>query len=183
MQGAVSAVVYCLWSLKDHLLSDVCQDGNSLVRSGGEGRTKPKVLQSTRFAPLSVVVGDGNGHSPASIGEQRRHSFHELRSPHYFQNTHISGMLFWTKVLCWTFWAQLHCCLASSVSAEPSTPQSPYGGHKFHDVFQLKQGHYYDIQASKISDMMKSNSLDVKLHHFGISSFKIIFNLWWIFCR
>ncbi|XP_042401352.1 kinesin-like protein KIN-14C [Zingiber officinale] len=132
-QGAVSTVVYCLWSLKDHLLSDVCQDGNSLVRSGGEGRTKPKVLQSTRFAPLSVVVGDGNGHSPASIGEQRRHSFHELRSPHYFQNTHIS---------------------------EPSTPQSPYGGHKFHDVFQLKQGHYYDIQASKISDMMKSNSLD-----------------------
>ncbi|KAG6501514.1 hypothetical protein ZIOFF_041395 [Zingiber officinale] len=132
-QGAVSAVVYCLWSLKDHLLSDVCQDGNSLVRSGGEGRAKPKVLQSTRFAPLSVVVGDGNGHSPASIGEQRRHSFHELRSPHYSQNTHIS---------------------------EPSTPQSPYGGHKFHDVFQLKQGHYYDIQASKISDMMKSNSLD-----------------------
>ncbi|XP_074580885.1 kinesin-like protein KIN-14C [Curcuma longa] len=136
-QGAVSAVVYCLWSLKDHLLSDVCQDGNSPVRSGGEGRTKPKVLQNTRFAPLSVMVGDStpraNDHSPASIGEQRRHSFHELRSPHYSQSTLIS---------------------------EPSTPQSPYGGHKFHDVFQLKQGHYYDISASKISDMMKSNSLD-----------------------
>lgn len=99
----MSAVVYCLWSLRDRLLSDVCQDGNSPVRSGGDGRTKPKVLQSTRFAPLSIVVGYGtpraNSHSPASIGEQRRHSFHELRSPHYSQTTLISGMLFWTKVL------------------------------------------------------------------------------------
>ncbi|XP_024011693.1 kinesin-like protein KIN-14P isoform X3 [Eutrema salsugineum] len=34
-----------------------------------------------------------------------------------------------------------------------------HGGHKFHEVFQMKQGRY-DLQASKISEMMKSSSLD-----------------------
>ncbi|XVE58775.1 hypothetical protein DITRI_Ditri04bG0196300 [Diplodiscus trichospermus] len=33
-------------------------------------------------------------------------------------------------------------------------------GHKFHEVFQLKQGRYADLPATKISEMMKSNSLD-----------------------
>ncbi|CAH9143910.1 unnamed protein product [Cuscuta epithymum] len=33
-------------------------------------------------------------------------------------------------------------------------------GHKFHEVFELKQGSYADLPASKISEMMKSNSLD-----------------------
>ncbi|CAA0815322.1 P-loop containing nucleoside triphosphate hydrolases superfamily protein, partial [Striga hermonthica] len=33
-------------------------------------------------------------------------------------------------------------------------------GQKFHEVFQLKQGSYTDIPAAKISEMMKSNSLD-----------------------
>lgn len=32
--------------------------------------------------------------------------------------------------------------------------------HKFHKVFQLKQGYYSDLSAAKISEMMKSNSLD-----------------------
>ncbi|VFQ87159.1 unnamed protein product [Cuscuta campestris] len=33
-------------------------------------------------------------------------------------------------------------------------------GHKFHEVFQLKQGSYADLPDSKISEMTKSNSLD-----------------------
>ncbi|KAG8379354.1 hypothetical protein BUALT_Bualt07G0079600 [Buddleja alternifolia] len=33
-------------------------------------------------------------------------------------------------------------------------------GNKFHQVFQLKQGSFADIPASKISEMMKSTSLD-----------------------
>lgn len=46
---------------------------------------------------------------------------------------------------------------------DPSSPGSMHhGGHKFHEVFQMKQGRY-DLQASKISEMMKSNSLDVVL--------------------
>ncbi|XP_057770575.1 kinesin-like protein KIN-14K [Salvia miltiorrhiza] len=35
-----------------------------------------------------------------------------------------------------------------------------HAGHKFHEVFQLKQGSYTDLPAAKISEMMKSNSLD-----------------------
>lgn len=36
-----------------------------------------------------------------------------------------------------------------------------HAGHKFHEVFQHKQGSYTDLPASRISEMMKSNSLDV----------------------
>lgn len=35
-----------------------------------------------------------------------------------------------------------------------------HGGHKFHEAFQMKQGRF-DLQAAKISEMMKSNNLDV----------------------
>ncbi|CAN7064662.1 unnamed protein product [Brassica oleracea var. botrytis] len=44
-------------------------------------------------------------------------------------------------------------------TADPLSPGSHHGGHKFHEVFQMKQGRY-DLQASKISEMMKSSSLD-----------------------
>ncbi|KAG6672856.1 hypothetical protein I3842_16G080100 [Carya illinoinensis] len=33
-------------------------------------------------------------------------------------------------------------------------------GHKFHEVFQLKQGRYADLPEAKISEMMKPNCLD-----------------------
>ncbi|KAK6128256.1 hypothetical protein DH2020_037994 [Rehmannia glutinosa] len=43
---------------------------------------------------------------------------------------------------------------------DPSAAFINHVGHKFHEVFQLKQGSYTDIPATKISEMMKSNSLD-----------------------
>jgi kinesin family protein C2/C3 len=51
---------------------------------------------------------------------------------------------------------------------EPSSPLSQttlssisrHAGHSFHDVFQLRQGRYSDLPSSKISEMMKSTSLD-----------------------
>lgn len=46
-------------------------------------------------------------------------------------------------------------------SAEPSAGLMHHVGHKFHEVFQMKQGRYADLPAAKISEMMKSNSLDV----------------------
>ncbi|KAG7659477.1 Kinesin motor domain [Arabidopsis suecica] len=50
--------------------------------------------------------------------------------------------------------------LASSGQLDPLSPGSMHhGGHKFHEVFQMKQGRY-DLQASRISEMMKSSSLD-----------------------
>uniref|UniRef100_A0A6V7QQ42 Kinesin motor domain-containing protein n=1 Tax=Ananas comosus var. bracteatus TaxID=296719 RepID=A0A6V7QQ42_ANACO len=56
--------------------------------------------------------------------------------------------------------SKLQRVLRSPVMSEPSTPLSRYAGHKFHEVFQLKQGGYSDLPAAKISEMMKSNSLD-----------------------
>ncbi|XP_010537450.1 PREDICTED: kinesin-like protein KIN-14G isoform X2 [Tarenaya hassleriana] len=51
----------------------------------------------------------------------------------------------------------------ASANSGPHDPLSPgsmhQGGHKFHEVFQMKQGRY-DLHAAKISEMMKSNSLD-----------------------
>ena len=44
---------------------------------------------------------------------------------------------------------------------EPSAALIYHVGHKFHEVFQLKQGRYADIPAAKLTEMMKSNSLDV----------------------
>ncbi|KAL6582746.1 hypothetical protein OROMI_004824 [Orobanche minor] len=44
--------------------------------------------------------------------------------------------------------------------AEPSPALTTHAIHKFHEVFQLKQGSYTDFPAAKISEMMKSNSLD-----------------------
>lgn len=44
---------------------------------------------------------------------------------------------------------------------ESSTPRVHMGGNKFHEVFQLRPGNYYDLPAAKITEMMKSNSLDV----------------------
>ncbi|KAK6787594.1 hypothetical protein RDI58_016119 [Solanum bulbocastanum] len=51
--------------------------------------------------------------------------------------------------------------LRSPVMAEPSAALLHHVGHKFHEVFQLKQGGYADLPPSKISEMMKSNSLDI----------------------
>ncbi|KAJ6676960.1 KINESIN-LIKE PROTEIN KLP-3 [Salix viminalis] len=43
---------------------------------------------------------------------------------------------------------------------EPSAASMHHVVHKFHEVFQLKQGRYSDLSAANISEMMKSNSLD-----------------------
>ncbi|CAA7032461.1 unnamed protein product [Microthlaspi erraticum] len=48
----------------------------------------------------------------------------------------------------------------SSSAIDPLSPGSMlHGGHKFHEAFQMKQGRL-DLQAAKISEMMKSNNLD-----------------------
>lgn len=60
-----------------------------------------------------------------------------------------------------------HLCFFSSVepSSVISRPElsstSRHAGRNFHEVFQLRQGGYSDLPSSKISDMMKSTSLDV----------------------
>ncbi|KAH7549327.1 hypothetical protein JRO89_XS13G0015100 [Xanthoceras sorbifolium] len=56
--------------------------------------------------------------------------------------------------------SQFQRTLRSTVMPDPSTGLIHHVGHKFHEVFQLKQGRYSDLPAAKISEMMKSNSLD-----------------------
>ncbi|MCD9558805.1 hypothetical protein HAX54_016425 [Datura stramonium] len=51
--------------------------------------------------------------------------------------------------------------LRSPVMTEPSAALLHHVGHKFQEVFQLKQGGYADLSPSKITEMMKSNSLDI----------------------
>ena len=44
----------------------------------------------------------------------------------------------------------------------PTSAYTNHAGHKFHEVFQMKHGGGYSgLPASKISKLMKSNSLDV----------------------
>ncbi|CAE5957845.1 unnamed protein product [Arabidopsis arenosa] len=50
--------------------------------------------------------------------------------------------------------------LPNSSAPDPSSPGSMlHGGHKSHEAFQMKQGRF-DLQAAKISELMKSNNLD-----------------------
>ncbi|XP_073116580.1 kinesin-like protein KIN-14M isoform X6 [Elaeis guineensis] len=56
--------------------------------------------------------------------------------------------------------AKLQHVLRSPVMSEPISGLSHHAGHKFHEVFQLKQGLYSDLPSAKISEMIKSNSLD-----------------------
>ncbi|KAJ6977125.1 kinesin motor family protein [Populus alba x Populus x berolinensis] len=48
----------------------------------------------------------------------------------------------------------------SQQALEPPAASMHPVGHKFHEVFQLKQGRFSDLSAAKISEMMTSNSLD-----------------------
>nr|XP_023926072.1 kinesin-like protein KIN-14J [Quercus suber] len=57
--------------------------------------------------------------------------------------------------------SKLQRTLRSPVMSEPlAATVHSVGGHKFHEVFQVKPGRYADLPAAKISEMMKSNSLD-----------------------
>ncbi|XP_015060371.1 kinesin-like protein KIN-14K [Solanum pennellii] len=51
--------------------------------------------------------------------------------------------------------------LRSPVVTEPSAALIHHVGHKFHEVFQLKQGSHTEIPAARISEMMRSNSLNI----------------------
>ncbi|KAG6496091.1 hypothetical protein ZIOFF_043939 [Zingiber officinale] len=125
-QGALSTVLYCLWSLKDHLVGD-----HEDLSDMNSARERWKSLESR----LDILRGGNISSRQASslFGEERSHSFQESR---------------------------LQRVLQSSILSESSTPRVHMGGHKFHEVFQLRPGNYYDLPAAKITEMMKSNSLD-----------------------
>ncbi|RZB92656.1 Kinesin-like protein KIN-14P [Glycine soja] len=56
--------------------------------------------------------------------------------------------------------AKFQHILHSPVMTEPSTTLISQVGHKFPEVFRLRQGSYGDLPSAKISELMKSTSLD-----------------------
>ncbi|KAK6773596.1 hypothetical protein RDI58_028834 [Solanum bulbocastanum] len=57
--------------------------------------------------------------------------------------------------------SKFHRALRSPVVTEPSATLIHDVGRKFHEVFQLKQGSHTEFPAARISEMMRSNSLDI----------------------
>ncbi|KAI3780207.1 hypothetical protein L2E82_10178 [Cichorium intybus] len=56
---------------------------------------------------------------------------------------------------------RFHRALRSPMMSEAASAMMHQAGHKFHEVFQMKHGGYSDLPAAKISELMKSNSLDI----------------------
>ncbi|XP_072959535.1 kinesin-like protein KIN-14M isoform X1 [Typha angustifolia] len=136
-QGPISAVVVCLLSLRDHLISRIGEDKepNSLIKGDSEARRRWRLLEGSRLEAMDVLRRENaqGSQNTEGLGQERKQSLLETK----FQRI-----------------------LRNSVMSEPSSPLSRHAGHKFHEVFQMKQGGYSDIPAAKISEMMKSNSLD-----------------------
>ncbi|WOL07311.1 kinesin-4-like [Canna indica] len=132
-QGPLSAVVNCLLLLKDHLLGEGTGVGTPDTNVA-EARVMPKDFESTSFDSLEVLMGDSisDGKNSGILEEERRKVMQLYIKPtHYFH-----------------------------FYVDPSTPQSHHGGRRFHEVFQLKQESYFGLTTAKISEMIKSNSLD-----------------------
>ncbi|GFZ16803.1 P-loop containing nucleoside triphosphate hydrolases superfamily protein [Actinidia rufa] len=129
-KGSMKIVLECLVALRVQFLPNV----GSPNKSASDASMRWKLLGQ------SLGRGDGSreelstrAHPSTLSGDERRKSVSDSK----FQRA-----------------------LRSSVMAEPSAALLHHVGHKFHEVFQLKHGCYADLPAAKISEMMKSNSLD-----------------------
>ncbi|WRX18471.1 Calponin homology domain - like 8 [Theobroma cacao] len=134
-KGSMKAVVDCLLRLKAQFMPSVCN-----------------------LSTTSTITKPGNIHGDASSrgpltplsGEKRLKASSESKLQRAL-HTPLMSVLNLISSLCFVLFAP---------SAEPSAAGLHHVGHKFHEVFQLKQGLYADLPATKISEMMKSNSLD-----------------------
>ncbi|PKA64630.1 Kinesin-4 [Apostasia shenzhenica] len=133
-QGSISVVIDCLLALRDNLNTKL---GDGDTHGTANHKNQPQNNSGT---------SEGNGNAmnalqrnPNSIGktspivEEKRKNFPESKC-HPFLQTHVIS--------------------------EPSSALSDHVGHKFHEVFQLKQGRYSDFSAERISEILKSNGLD-----------------------
>ncbi|PIA49422.1 hypothetical protein AQUCO_01300320v1 [Aquilegia coerulea] len=156
-KGSITKVLECLWTFRQQLdpsigedtaLTGIAKIGNQQRKrwklsegeplegnSGYLGEFSPRGVNLGEFSPRGVNLGEFSprgGHVVAS-GEDRRRNLSESK----FQRV-----------------------LRSPIMSEPSAALIHHVGHKFHEVFQLKQGRYSDLPAAKISEMIKSTSLD-----------------------
>ncbi|GFP94663.1 kinesin kp1 [Phtheirospermum japonicum] len=129
-KGSMRIVLDCLLTLKTHFTLNA----ERYNRSGNGG--------SSRWKQLGERVGSGDGgprdepyklFSSPPFGEDRRKLASNSRS--------LRG-------------------LRSPLTTEQSTAPINQECRKLHEAFQFKQGSYTDLPAAKISEMMKSNSLD-----------------------
>ncbi|KAH0464569.1 hypothetical protein IEQ34_007355 [Dendrobium chrysotoxum] len=132
--GSISAVVDCLLLLRDHFNSKLGEgDIHGAANSGNRTRKKWFTSKDDRGA-MDVCEGNliRSGKNSPSGEEESKDSYSESI---YHRVWH-----------------------SSAVSEQ--TASLRHGGHKFHEVFQLKHGRYSDIPAAKISEIIKSNGLD-----------------------
>ncbi|KAA8541222.1 hypothetical protein F0562_025171 [Nyssa sinensis] len=137
-KGSMKIVLECLLTLKSHLMPNVggynIPNTNSANKSGSDASTRWKLLGDCfRGSDGSEAEVSSQANPSTLSGEERQKGASDSK----FQRA-----------------------LRSPVMAEPSNALIHHVGHKFHEVFQLKQGSYADLPAAKISEMMKSNSLD-----------------------
>nr|XP_029120262.1 kinesin-like protein KIN-14C isoform X2 [Elaeis guineensis] len=130
-QGSISAVVECLLYLRDHINSEPGEDGiHDVGKPGSQLRKRWRLPEGDWAAAFGNHIQ--RGQNSMVFGEGGR-SFAESKLQHVWE---------------------------SPVISDPSTALSHQVGDKFHEVFQLKHGHYSDHSTAKISEMMKSNSLE-----------------------
>ncbi|CAK9138322.1 unnamed protein product [Ilex paraguariensis] len=137
-KGSMKIVVECLLTTRAQFMINVGENGlpniSSSNNSGGDA--------SMRWKCLVDHTGSGDG---SQWGESSRSHLSPLCGE--VRPKGVSDSKF-------------QRALRSPVMAEPSAALLHHVGHKFHEVFQLKQGFYADLPAAKITEMMKSNSLD-----------------------
>ncbi|XP_047327314.1 kinesin-like protein KIN-14K isoform X1 [Impatiens glandulifera] len=134
-KGSMKHVLECLLTLKAQFMPNSgTHIAGSNLKTGNDA--------STRWKLLAQCCGgkEGTGEqlspklcSPSASGDERRRGIYD---------------------------SKVRRALRSPVVSEPSAALMHHVGHKFHEVFQLNQGSYVDLSPSKISEIMKSNSLD-----------------------
>ncbi|XP_049399374.1 kinesin-like protein KIN-14K isoform X1 [Solanum stenotomum] len=137
-QGSMKIVLECLLTLQaEFKLNDGGYNSSTVLSSkyGADASRRWKLLgENLGCGDFSYIEEfSSRTHSTSSLGERMK-----TGSDSKFQRA-----------------------LRSPVVTEPSAALIHHVGHKFHEVFQLKQGSHTEIPAARISEMMRSNSLDI----------------------
>lgn len=98
----MTAVVYCLWSLKDHLSCDLDEeDFNSPAKFIGSATGRSKLLEIRRSKDLKLSREGSHQYGQSSLGSgvERRNSFAALRFKHLLRDSPIfSGKVMLVKL-------------------------------------------------------------------------------------
>ncbi|KAI0491579.1 hypothetical protein KFK09_025839 [Dendrobium nobile] len=130
--GPISAVVDCLLAVRDRLSFEYSEGDIHVISNSGK-QAREKWIKTGNCGD-SMNAAQGNHiqmGKNSSFREDKKMNFSEKKS-----DLHVPAI------------------------SEPSTSSLNHEGHKFREVFQLMQGHFSDIPATKFSEIMRSNGLD-----------------------